>query len=759
MTGKQIRLPTGDWGLLLDRKQPVAFSFDGIQSQGFSGDVIASALMASGRYVLSRSFKYHRPRGVLTMAGHDSNSMVQIGPEPNVRGDRRRISAGLTVTSINHLGKLDTDWLALLGLFSHFLPVGFYYKTFFRPQGAWRFFEKPIRALAGLGSLDPAAHHGYFDKQYLFCDVLVVGGGPAGLSAGIAAAESGAETLLIDEWPVLGGSLLYGRIDGSRADAEIKRIGLLSRARKLPNLRILTDTTVNGLFADNWASALRNNRLYKIRAKQTVLATGGYDQPIVFARNDLPGIMFADAAQRLMRLYGVRPGRRAVVATANRFGYDVALDLLDAGVAVAAIVDLRDKAPAQDGKAAMSRGVRILPRSTLVEAKGRKHVSAVAVASIIDQDRRGSPAWIGCDLVLMSAGYAPAINLACHTGAKVTYDPCIAMHRATDPPQDVNLAGSIAGVWSDASVCEHATSVGQLAAKAALGQSIVPLAPIEDVIAREITHPWPITAATTSAVDQVYRLMSFWNQQWRLDVDIANVTAAYAGINIAGPRARAVIEQLESDIDFSAEAFPYLTIRTGHLDGIPVRVLRVGFVGELGYEIHCPSAFGRRLWDRLLETGRRFGIKPFGVEAQRVLRLEKGHIIIGQDTDGLTHPAEVGMTWALSKTKPTYLGKRSIDMQIAKGLQRVLAGFALTDLAAPLPKENHLVIENHQIAGRVTSVVRSPTLNKVIGLAYLPVSRSSADTSFQIRVDGSRMVEAQVVPTPFYDPDQKRQEI
>ncbi|MBY0380630.1 MAG: (2Fe-2S)-binding protein [Xanthobacteraceae bacterium] len=967
----QNRLSDDQWGSLLDRQQPIAFTFDGENYSGFAGDVIASALMASGRHVLSRSFKYHRPRGALTMAGHDTNAMVQIGAEPNVRGDRQKIAQGMTATSINKMGSLDRDLLSAIGLFSRFLPVGFYYKTFFRPHGAWRFFERPIRALAGLGTLDPKAHHGYFDKQYLFCDVLVVGGGPAGLSAAIAAAETGADTLLIDEWPQLGGSLLHGRVKASRGDADATRNQLVSRAEQLPNLRLMTETTVSGLFADNWVAALKDNRLFKIRTKQTILATGGYDQPVVFANNDLPGIMFADAAQRLMRLYGVKPGTRAVIATANRFGYDAALDLLDAGVSVAAIVDLRET-PTDDeaAAAAKARGVRIISRSIPVAAKGRQRVTSVAVAQIIDQDERGPSEWIACDLVLMSAGYTPAINLACHTGAKVVYDPTIAMHRAADLPDGVSLAGSVAGVWSEALVAEHSTRIGQLAAKAA--DELHPMAPlslIEDISARDITYPWPITpdtshgkdfvdfdedlkardiidtvdagyddiqlvkrystaglgpsqgrhanlntirlvaretgrdiekvgtttfrpplvpekfghlagrgfeptrltamhnrhvtlgakmmpaglwirpayygsketsadaiaaevkavrdgvgiidvstlggleirgpdaatfldriytfnflkqpvgrtryalltdesgviiddgvacrlhdqhfyvTATTSAVDQVYRLMGFWNQQWRLDVDIANVTSAYAAVNIAGPHARAVIEKLESDIDFSSEGFPYLAVRTGHLTTIPVRILRVGFVGELGYEIHCPSDFGATLWDILFAAGEPFGIKPFGVEAQRVLRLEKGHIIIGQDTDGLTHPAEAGMNWALSKTKPSYLGKRSVDMQIAKGITRQLIGFTLSDPAAPCPKENHLIIENGNIIGRITSAVQSPSLNKVIGLAYVPPERSSVGSSFSIRIDGGRMVQAKVIPTPFYDPDNKRQEI
>lgn len=947
------RLGAG-WGLLIDRQRPLSFSFDGVTYQGFEGDVIASALLAEGRHVISRSFKYHRPRGALTMAGHDVNSLVQVGVEPNVRGDRHRVAANMAVTSINRMGRLDRDLLAVIGLFSRFLPVGFYYKTFFRPRGAWAFFEKPIRALAGLGRLDPRAHHGYFDKAYLFCDVLVVGGGPAGLEAAIAAAESGADTLLIEEWVQAGGSLLFGRVNGSRAEAEARRAALLARAEGLPNLRLMVDTTVSGLFADHWAAALQGNRLYKIRAGRTVLATGAYDQPLVFKNNDLPGILFADAAQRLMRLYGVKPGKRAVVATANRFGFDAALDLLDAGVEVAAVIDLRKDTNAEETAAVAARGVRIVAAAGIKAARGKTRVEAVAL-----QHAGGSTEWIACDTLLMSVGYTPALNLACHVGARAVYDPGIAMHRAVGLPAGLVLAGSVAGIWTDDLIVPQAAAAGR-------GEA----ATVADRAAGAITHPWPMpeapekqrknfvdfdedlvaqdiissvedgyddiqlvkrystaglgssqgrhanlntvrlvakatgrsmeaigtttfrpplvpekfghlagrgfeptrltpmhkrhveagaqmmpaglwlrpayygakahaaaaiaaevqavrtavgmidvstlggleirgpdaaaflervytftfakqavgraryalmvdetgviiddgvacrlherhfyVTATTSAVDQVYRLMTLWNQRWRLDVDIANVTSGYAGLNIAGPKARAVLQSLETDIDLAAGAFPYMAVRVGQIAGIPVRVLRVGFVGELGYEIHCPAGFGEALWDRIAEAGKPFGLKPFGVEAQRILRLEKGHIIIGQDTDGLTNPLEAGMDWALSKTKPFYLGKRAIEMQAARGTSRKLVGFVLTDPAAPAPKECHLVIAGGDIAGRVTSVCHSPSLGKVIGLAYVPATASADGTQFEIRVDGGRMVTAQIVPLPFYDAPNTRQEL
>jgi sarcosine oxidase subunit alpha len=192
---------------------------------------------------------------------------------------------------------------------------------------------------------------------------------------------------------------------------------------------------------------------------------------------------------------------------------------------------------------------------------------------------------------------------------------------------------------------------------------------------------------------------------------------------------------------------------------IPARLLRVGFVGELGYEIHTPASQGEALWDALMAAGAAFGIRPFGVEAQRVMRLEKGHIIIGQDTDGLTHPYEAGMGWAIGRSKPFFVGQRSIAIQQAQGVRRALVGFTLPDPDAKCPKECHLVIQGGAITGRVTSAVRSPTLDKVIGLAYVAPDQSEVGQRFAIRIERGETVEAEVVPVPFYDPDNRRQEL
>ncbi|HYQ39990.1 MAG TPA: glycine cleavage T C-terminal barrel domain-containing protein, partial [Pseudomonas sp.] len=279
----------------------------------------------------------------------------------------------------------------------------------------------------------------------------------------------------------------------------------------------------------------------------------------------------------------------------------------------------------------------------------------------------------------------------------------------------------------------------------------------DGVCARFADNHFYVTA-TTSGVDRIYQQMLKWNAQWRLNVDITNVTAALAAVNVAGPDSRKVLAKLCSDVDLSAAGFPYLGVRQGTVAGIPARLLRVGFVGELGYEIHVPARFGEALWDALMEAGREFDIRPFGVETQRLLRLEKGHVIISQDTDGMTHPAEIDMGWALSRSKPFFVGKRSVEILEAQPLKRKLVGFVLPASSAK-PLEGHLVLNGPDISGNVTSCEYSQTLGQIIGLAYCAASQSAPGSQIPIRVEGGQVVNATVVKLPFFDPETKRQEL
>jgi sarcosine oxidase subunit alpha len=957
------------FGLLIDRAKPVRFSFEGRAYSGFDGDVIASALAASGQWILSRSFKYHRRRGILTMAGQDANTLVQLTDEPNALADRHQITAGLEVRGQNYRGSLEKDDYSILDRFGRFMPVGFYYRSFYKPKGAWKHWEPRIRAMAGLGEINNAAEHGYYDKAYGFHDIVVVGGGPAGLAAAIEAGRAGLDVLLLDEWPILGGSLCYARFGRSGRKPKRLREELIAEIEACPSITVMTSATCTGAFADNWLPVIRGNRLYKIRAGHVILATGAFEQPMVFRNNDLPGVMLSSAAQRLMRLYAVAPGQRGVIATANDHGYELALDCLDAGIELAAVVDLRPNPPVNALTDAMiEKGVRVERGKTIYEAIGKEHVSGVRLARIEGPGKVSEAgAKIACDFVCTATGYGPAGNLVWHAGGAFTYDDDTSMHRISMLPNGVTAAGSLQGHYQLDSVLADGKRMGWHAAQIFGKVDGKPPEAPADAAASQVTHPSPMfphpkgrefvdfdedlqikdikkavndgyddiqlvkrystlgmgpsqgrnsniagirlvaevtgktpdevgtttsrppfapekfghlagrsfepvrltamhqrhveagarmmtaglwlrpayygpkdqaepvieaevqncrenvglidvstlggldirgpdaaefinriytwayarqqvgraryllmcdetgvivddgvacrfheqhyyVTATTSGVDAAYRQMLWWNAQWRLDVDIANVTSAYSGVNIAGPKSREVVETLESDIDFSADAFPYMGVREGRIAGIPVRVLRVGFVGELGYEIHCPSSMGEALWDLLIETGEPFALKPFGVEAQRVMRLEKGHIIIGQDTDGLTQPHEADMGWALSKKKPFYVGKRAVEIQHESGEVRKLVGFTLSNEYNPCPKECHLVIRDGEIVGRVTSAVRSPTLHKVIGLAYVAADQAEIGKRFEIKIEGGRMIEAEVAPLPFYDPENKRQE-
>jgi sarcosine oxidase subunit alpha len=273
----------------------------------------------------------------------------------------------------------------------------------------------------------------------------------------------------------------------------------------------------------------------------------------------------------------------------------------------------------------------------------------------------------------------------------------------------------------------------------------------DGVVARLDEERFYFTTTTTGSAI-VYREMTRLNTLWKMQVGIVNATGAFAAVNLAGPRSRDVLAAI-TPLDLSAAAFPYLGVREGEAGGFPVRIMRVGFVGELGFEIHVQADGAAALWDALIQAGRAHGIRPFGVEAQRLLRLEKAHIIIGQDTDGLTTPIEAAMGWAVKMDKPYFIGQRSLKIMGQKKAKSQLVGFVLdSGDEGAAPKECHLVIRDGGIAGRVTSVAFSPILGRHIGLAFVAPDMAAEGSRFFIRADAGRMVQARVVATPFYDP-------
>lgn len=947
MTGFRLDPP---FGRLIDRARPVTFRFEGRQRSGFAGDTIASALIADGQWLMARSFKYHRPRGPVTMTGYDANALVQVGNEPNVPADTHTIEDGPDVWPQNVAGSLDADRLRHLGLLSKFLPVGFYYRTFFRPRSAWRFWEPIIRRGGGLGRIDPTApaEHGRYDKAYRFCDVAVIGGGPAGLSAALAAADAGAEVVLVERDPILGGSLNVRRFDAAGEEGTRKAAALIAAVTAHPAIHTMTATTCTGWFADHMLTLVQGDRYVKLRARRTIVATGAIGRSAVFRNNDLPGIVHGAAAQRLIRLWGVRPGSQAVVATCNGDGHGVALGLMDAGVTVAAVVELGLEVPPDPRRDAVrDGGMPVLRANGIVEARAAGNRIGGVVFDA------GRPLAFDCDLLCLELGSTPAASLVASGGGTVAYSEAEHAMAVRALPDGMRVAGAVAGAcdletalaegrvagegtappdgarngpanhpWplfphpkgkefvdldEDLTVADIRNTVAEgfasielakrfstvgmgpsqgrlsalnavaLAAQAAeaplegacawtnrppvspeklgllAGRAFQPLRRtpmhhrhleagammmvagawlrpayygadgdtsireeatavrsgvglidvstlggidirgpdaaaflnrlytfayakqpvgraryvllldetgyiVDDGVACRLADDHFYVTTTTGNSDSVYRAMLRWNAQWRLDVDIANVTAGFGGVNIAGPASRRVLARV-TDLDLDAEAFPYLGVRQGTVAGIPCRVFRVGFVGELGYEVHMPASAGEALWDALLTAGAEDGIRPFGVEAQRLLRLEKGHIIIGQDTDGLTTPEEAQMAWAVARKKPFFVGGRSLDTHDRRGLERRLVGFALTDATPPHPAEGHLTLNGDTIMGHVTSVALSAAAGRVIGLAYVAPDLGEPGGRFIIKGPEGRRIEAEVVPLPFYDPDGARQEM
>jgi sarcosine oxidase subunit alpha len=239
-----------------------------------------------------------------------------------------------------------------------------------------------------------------------------------------------------------------------------------------------------------------------------------------------------------------------------------------------------------------------------------------------------------------------------------------------------------------------------------------------------------------------------------MPVGLVNLTGHFAAFNLAGPLSRAVLAQL-TRLDLSHAAFPYLAVREAEVEGVRCRLMRVGFVGEIGYEIHLPAGDAPRVWSAVMRAGERFGIRAFGVEAQRVLRLEKGHVIVGRDTDGLTTPLEIGAEWALRMSKPFFIGQRSLQILQRRPQRQQLVGFTLP-AGSVRPKECHLVIEAGRIAGRVTSIQHSPTLGHAIGLAFVEPAIAQRG-SFRIRIERGEEVSATVASLPFYDARGERQ--
>jgi sarcosine oxidase subunit alpha len=836
-----------------------------------------------------------------------------------------------------------------------------------------------------LGQVDTDVPDTYYDKKYEFADVLVIGGGPAGMSAALSAAKSGARVLLLEENPFLGGHLAYERRiveTESSPTAAYELAGQLAQeAADQPNLRVELNTTALGIYDHNWVGAVKSEvRLLKIRAKTIVVANGAFERPLIFDNSDLPGVMLGSAAQRLMHLYGVQPGKRAVVLSGNDDGLQVALDLYAAGVKLAAVVELRADLNNPQVIKLQQAGIEVKTNAVVLGARGSKEVTGAMLAQLppptppLEGGNWGgggpqaeSIEFVQCDLLVTSVGWTAATGLVYQAKAKLVYDENRTELLPANLPPKIHVAGRVNGTHSAlAELLEGQMAGLNAAAEAGFGRgapaklskqvaSLKATEPVrnsawvyvpggkksfisfdEDVTIKDLKdavaegynsmellkrystlsmgpsqgkyenantmalcaeanqiviteagtttsrppfspvqlgalagqvmepvkytpmHAWHVAAGaklmnaalwkrpehygdpaaevlgtrnglglidvgtlgkmlirgrdipallerlytnkwsglavgraryglmvneegivsddgvaarlsedawyvtvTTGGAEAVYEGIE-WNLQsgWNYEVHVVNMTDTYTAMNLTGPNARAALQPL-TEIDLSNEAFPYMGVRQGMVAGVPVIILRIGFTGELGYEIHAPAGYGLYLWEKLMEAGQPYHITPFGVEAQRIMRLEKGHFIVGQDTDGLTDPLMADLGWAVKMDKADFVGKPSLVRVQRRGVSHKLVGYEMIDPNLVPEEANQIVQPNPnwpiglEIIGRITSSRYSPTLKKSIGLCWLPVERSAPGSEFTVRIHGE-LHQGKIVPLPFYDPEGSR---
>ena len=963
---EQGRLPAAAHHLA-DRTRPVVFEFNGRQFQAYEGDTIASALYAAGVRIFSRSFKYHRSRGLLCVAGACPNCLMSVDGVPNVRACATRVEEGMRVRHQNAWPSQERDFLSVLDRFGRLMPVGFYYKTFHTPKLFWKAARPIIRQVAGLGRVgqDPSTdpHH----HEFRHTEVAVVGGGPAGMAAALAAAAN-ARVVLVDDQPALGGSLRYELHPGARIPGIGEESGpdasrrLAMEIAANDRIEVLSEATAFGLYEGRLLGISQGGSMIRLRAGRIVIATGSHETPLVFDRNDIPGVMLSTGLQRLINLYGVKPGTTAMVGTTGDQGYYAALDLLQAGMRVAVLADSRPAFPDQLDAARELRnlGVLVLPSHTLARAEGVKKVVGGVVSRLQDGRTTTEERQFDADIIAMSGGFEPAASLLQQSGARLAYDEASGGTRASGLPEGIFAAGGAAGsqglreailqgrlAGAEASprpnasestaelrrnledaqtehttdsaqsrppfqglegskqmvcFCEDVTSkdiatavdegfqdiqilkrystvtmgpcqgkmchrnfvdiaavhtgssagdlgsttarppvqpisLGTLAGPAHIPVKHTPLdrkhralgaemldsnmwqrprlyGSVQDeamavrnavgiidvstlgkldvrgrdapaLLDRLYTHSFStlrngrvrygvlcadngtimddgtvtrlaedryFVTTSTASVEAIEEWFKWWMAGSDTCAHVTNVTSGYAVINVAGPRARETLAKL-TDVDLSSRAFRYMRAREGSVAGVPTLMLRIGFVGETGWELHFPAEYGEHVWDALMDAGSEFGIAPFGTETQRVLRLEKMHIIPNQDTDMVTNPLDAGMKWVVRMDKDDFIGRGGLAAAMDRPARSLLVGFVMNN--GTVPHDGDAVVSDMAPVGRVTSSRLSPTMGKGFGYCWVPADLAEQGTTIHIRTDGV-VSPAEVRTEPFYDPDGRR---
>lgn len=980
----------------IDRSRLVNFTFDGKAYTGHVGDTLASALLANGVHLVGRSFKYHRPRGLLAAGVEEPNALVAVVRDtarrtPNLRATQVELYEGLVAESQNRWPSLQFDVGAVNDLLSPLFPAGFYYKTFMWPRKAWhQVFEPVVREAAGLGKPPTEPDPDTYAQRFAHCDVLVVGAGPAGIAAALAASAKGASVLLCDEQPEFGGSLLdepNAQVNDQAATEWLK--ASLATLRGRANVTLLSRTTCFGYFAHNMLSlnerltehqatpmtGVPRERLWQVRAKEVVLATGAIERPLVFPGNDRPGVMLASAGRTFLNRYGVKVGSRVVLVAGCDAAYLTALELRAAGVKIERIADIRQAPGEAVHAAALSAGIAVSTGVTVLGTFGWLRVTGITLAHLADDGSVQDRETLDCDAVLMSGGYTPTVHLFSQSRGKLRFDeaqqvfvpgnsverersagaccgtdglratleegsqagagaaeaagkaggaegyrvqvlegsmvgtPGVLPQPGNTPPakafvdfqndvtsKDLALAMregfesvehikryTTNGMATDQGKTSNMNSLGFVSAekgvalpKAGLTTFRMPYTPITfgifagydrgdlfDPVRPTPTHAWAVAngavfedvglwkrsryfpragedmhaavdreclavrnsvglfdastlgkievvgpdaatflnrlyvnnfntlavgkcrygiltredgfvyddgviarlaedrfhvTTTTGGAPRVLHMMEDYLQtEWAdLQVWLTSTTEQWSVIAVQGPKAREVIAPLVNGLDLSNAALPHMSMVRGALGDIPMLLMRVSFTGELGYEINVPAGHGQRAWEMVWAAGLAHGMTPYGTETMHVLRAEKGYVIVGQETDGTVTPDDAGLGWAVAKSKPDFVGKRSLARPalLAKG-RKQLVGLLTIDPKTVLEEGAQVAAVPEQpvpmkLIGHVTSSYHSAVLGRSIALALVADGRALMGQTVYIPMPGGAIA-AQVVAPVFYD--------
>lgn len=1001
MSGYRLRS-----GGRVDRNRVLHFTFNGRRLRGFKGDTLASALLANGVDVVSRSIKYHRPRGIMGAGAEEPNAILQIGEGartlPAQRATQVELYEGLSARSVVGFPGPERDLGGGLGVVSRLLPAGFYYKTFMWPRRYWMKYEHAIRRAAGLGRAPTEADADRYDKINAHCDVLVVGAGPSGLAAALAAGRAGARVIIADEQNEFGGRLLSGHDTIAGATGVNWAGDAQAELEQIPEVTCLPRSTVFGYYDHNFLGILERltdhlpsgaakgprQRLWRVRTRHVVLCTGAIERPLVFGDNDRPGVMLASAVSTYVNRFGVAPGRRAVVFTNSDSAYRTALDLKEAGIHVAAVVDARRNPQGTLPEQARAAGLPIRDGAVVTGTRGGRRVSAALVAPCDESARMlvGAAEAIACDVIAVSGGWNPAVHLHAQSGARPIFDEALATFVPGEPVQAERSAGAANGALDLADCLSQGFAAGAAAARACgfreardlnpptaervtqgplrplwltpsqkgpsrapkqfvdyqndttaadialalregfrsiehvkrytlmgfgtdqgklgningmgivaqlLGQDIKAtgtttfrpaytpvtfgaiagrdvgalLDPVRktpmhawheaqgalfenvgqwkrawyypqageglheavrreclathesvgvldystlgkigirgpdavELLSRVYTNNWAklglgrcryglmlgedgmvMDDGVTTRIDEHHYLMTTstgnaatvmawlerWLQtEWRdLKVYLTSVTDHWATISVAGPDSRAVVSGVCEGIDFSPQSFPFLSMREGKSAGVPARVQRVSFSGELSYEISVPANSALHVWEAVMEAGQPFNITPYGTETMHVLRAEKGFIIVGQDTDGSVTPIDLGMDWAVS-SKKDFIGRRSLFRSDTRRQdRRQLVGLLTQDPEVVLPEGAQLVNEAPAamptpMVGFVTSSYYGPRAGRSIALGLVDNGRARQGDVVHAPLADGRLIRAAITQPVFFDPKGERQNV